>query len=528
MQVRLRFVTQITFLVLCFAGLQTRSIAQAKPTGMPDIPASRIDIFGGYSYFHPYNSSVGGFEYEPLKKGAVVSVSGYFNRVLGLQVEGGLHPDGPNDCIFTAQVGPIVRLQRGRFVPFVHALAGGTKIGGPVFQACTWGWGVTGGGGFDYILPGFGDHLGIRPIQADYEHAHVDFGPPNITNSAGGVADMNAYRLSSGIVLRFGSIEPRLAAALSCSLQPSSVFPGDPVTVSSQNLGLNPKKKTTYSWTSTGGSISGSGETATVDTKALVPGDYTVRGKVSQGGKSWQNASCESSFTVKPFDPPTISCSASPNIVRFGESSTITANAVSPQNRPLTYSYSSTAGQIAGNTSSATLSSAGALAGTITVTCNVVDDLGKAASATTTVSVLAPPIPPPPSTRNLCTMSFDRDRKRPARVDNEAKGCLDDIALTMNREADAKLEVIAHADSNEKPDIAGQRAANVKLYLTDEKGIDATRIEIRTGDVNGRSVETTLVPLGATFNTDGTTLVKEDTLKGTGQPYGLLQKEPRH
>ncbi len=520
MQVRLRFVTQIMLLLLCLAGLQTSLGAQAKPTGSADYPASRVDIFGGYSYFHPYNTSIGGFEYQPIKKGAVVSVAGYFNRVLGVQVEGGLHPDGPNDCVYTAQAGPIARFQHGRFIPFVHALGGGAKIGGPMFQACTWGWGVTGGGGFDYLLPGFGDHLAIRPIQADYEHAHVDFGPQNITGSSGGVADMNAFRLSSGLVLRFGAVEPPLAAALSCAVQPRSGYSGDPITISSQNLGLNPKKKTLYTWTSTGGTVTGSGETATIDTKGLAPGDYTVTGKVLQGSKTWQNATCETPFTIKPFDPPTISCSASPSTVRPGESSTITSSAVSPQNRPLTYSYSSTAGQVTGNTSTATLSSAGASAGTITVTCNAVDDLGKSASATTTVSVLAPPPPPAPSTRNLCTMSFDRDKKRPTRVDNEAKGCLDDVALTLNRESDAKLEIVAHGDSKEKPAAAEQRAANVKEYLTKEKGIDATRIEIRTGNASGRSVETTLVPAGATFTTDGTTVVNESNLKRAGQPYG--------
>lgn len=526
MQLRHRLVTQLSLLLLCLVGLNSSLHAQAKPAGAADVPPSRVDIFGGYSYLHPYNSTVNGVEYTPINKGAVVSVAGYFNRFIGIQAQGGIHPkgSGENDCIYTAQAGPIVRFQHGRFVPFVHALGGGTKIGGPVFQACTWGWGVTGGGGFDYILPGLGNHLAIRPIQADYEHAHVDFGTPNITGSTGGVADVNAYRLSSGLVLRFGSIEPPMPVAMACSAQPGYVFPGDPLTVTAQTTSLNPKKKTMYTWSSTSGPVSGTTDSVTIDTKALAPGDYTVTGKVSQGSKPWQNASCEAGFVVKAFEPPTISCSANPSSVRPGESSTITANAVSPQNRPLTYSYSSTAGQVTGSTSTATLTTTGVPAGTITVTCNVVDDLGKQASATTTVSVQAPPPPPAPSTRNLCTMQFDRDKKRPARVDNEAKGCLDDIALTLNRESDAKLEIVAHGDDKEKPSIAEQRAANVKEYLTKEKGIDASRVEIRTGSATGRSVETTLIPAGATFNTDGTTVVNESNIKRTGQPYGRPRK----
>lgn len=520
MYVPLKFLSGLTLSLVCLTALPVHANAQAKPSGSAEVPVSRLDLFGGYSYFHPYNTQIGGFQYQPINLGAVASVSGYFSHVLGLQVEGGFHPNGPNDCVYSAQAGPVVRFQHGRFIPFAHALAGGTKIGGPMFQSCTWGWGVTGGGGFDYVLPGFGDHLAIRPIQADYEHAHVDFGPLNITGSAGGVADMNAYRLSSGVVLRFGAMEPPAPVALSCSVQPRSAYPGEPLTISSQNLGLNPKKQTLYTWSSTGGTVSGTADTATINTKGMAPGDYTVTGKVSQGSKVWQNASCEAPFTIKAYEPPTISCSANPASVTMGETSTITANAVSPQNRQLTYSYSATSGQVTGTNATATLATAGVPAGPITITCNVVDDLGKSATATTTVSVQAPPLPPAPSTRNLCSLSFDRDPKRPARVDNEAKGCLDDIALTMNREANAKLEIVAHGDEKERPTIAAQRAANVKQYLTDEKGIDATRIEVRTGSASGRSVENTLVPLGATFNTDGTMTVDESTLKRSGQPYG--------
>ena len=142
--------------------------------------------------------------------------------------------------------------------------------------------------------------------------------------------------------------------------------------------------------------------------------------------------------------------------------------------------------------------------GTVTVTCNVVDDLGKQATATTSVGITTPPpppVPPAPSTRSLCAVSFDRDRKRPVRVDNEAKGCLDDIALTLNRESSARLVIVGHHAEDEQPDAAAQRALNVEQYLIDEKGIDPSRIELRTGGTTGRSVDNILVPAGATFDT---------------------------
>ena len=96
-------------------------------------------------------------------------------------------------------------------------------------------------------------------------------------------------------------------------------------------------------------------------------------------------------------EPPTISCSANPATVTPGGTSIVTALGVSPQNRPLTYTFSASAGQISSSGNTATLSSTGAPAGSITITCNVQDDKGQTATSTTSVNVEAPPPPLPPS-----------------------------------------------------------------------------------------------------------------------------------
>jgi hypothetical protein len=235
-------------------------------------------------------------------------------------------------------------------------------------------------------------------------------------------------------------------------------------------------------------------------------------------------ADCTASYTVKQFEPPTISCSANPSTVRPGDSSTITSNGMSPQNRPLTYSYSASAGSVTGSGATATLSTAGAAPGTITVTGNVVDDKGQSASCTTTVTVNAPPVPPAPTTSSLCSLDFGRDTKRPTRVDNEAKACLDDVALSLQRSSDAKLALVGNSTAAEKAakpkrgsktplvDPAAERAVNAKDYLVTEKGIDASRISVYTGSADGETVTTTLVPNGATLSTPGTT-VDESTVK---------------
>jgi outer membrane protein OmpA-like peptidoglycan-associated protein len=197
--------------------------------------------------------------------------------------------------------------------------------------------------------------------------------------------------------------------------------------------------------------------------------------------------------------------------VKPGDSSTITAQGVSPQNRPLTYSYTASSGTVSGSGTTATLSTTGAPAGTITVTCNVADDKGQTASATATVSIAAPP-PPPPATQKLCSIQFDHDKRRPARVDNDAKGCLDDVALNAQRSSDASLVVVGNSATDAT--LAAQRAVNTKDYLVKEKGIDASRISVRTGTAGADEVDDYLVPAGSHFDTDvtGTTAVDESAV----------------
>ena len=338
----------------------------------------------------------------------------------------------------------------------------------------------------------------------------------------GGRANLSGVELSTGIVTHFGHIIPPPPVTYSCAVSPATAFPGDPITVTGTALNLNPKKTASYTWSADGGTISGTSSTANIDTKTAAPGTYTAKGHVSEGTKPGQMADCTASYTVKAFEPPTISCSANPSSVNPGDSATITSSGVSPQNRPLTYSYSASAGSVSGSAATATLSTAGAAPGSITVTCNVVDDKGQSASATTTVTVIAPPPAPKPTTSNLCSVNFERDTKRPVRVDNEAKACLDEVALSLQRSSDAKIALVGNADAKEKTpkgkrakvvDYAGERAVNTKDYLVTDKGIDASRVSIYTGSTDGKTVTTTLIPAGATLDTTGLTPVDESAIK---------------
>ncbi len=523
-------------------GVASLSAQSAPSTTAPVGPnPSRVDVFLGYSYFGAHGEVKPGYlPYSSVNYGAVGSGAYYFNKYVGGEVEAFNHELGTNDGLTSYSAGLIVRAPLQNFTVFAHGLAGGARLGGPnsedpaTFEHEPYRWGptLTAGGGMDYDIPYFNNKFSLRLFEADYQYVHADYGPYTQIPTGGplgGRANLSGVDLSAGIVAHFGHIIPPPPVTYSCAVSPASGYPGDPFTVTGTAMNLNPKKTPTYTWNSTGGTISGTTATATIDTKSAQPGSYTVTGHVTEGAKPGQSADCSAAFTVQAFQPPTIGCSANPSTVNPGDSSTITANGVSPQNRPLTYSYSASAGSISGSGSTATLSTTGAAPGTITVTCNVVDDKGQTASQMTQVTVVAPPVPPAPQSISLCSISFDRDAKRPTRVDNEGKACLDDLALNLQQKSDATLDLVGNAASTEKdgPEKAAERAVNTKDYLVKEKGIDGTRVKVFTGTDDAKTVTTTLVPVGAAPVT--ATAVDETAVKAQPRmPLGEKKHKKHH
>ena len=191
-----------------------------------------------------------------------------------------------------------------------------------------------------------------------------------------------------------------------------------------------------------------------------------------------------------------------PSTVVSGGPATITATGISPQNRPLTYSFSSVSGSVSGSGPTATLATSGAPTGAVTVTCNVADDKGQTASATTSVMVTAPVAEAKPITSALCPVLFERDPKRPSRVDNEGKACLDQVALNLQQNSGATLALVGNSSSSEHEGakLAAARAMNTKAYLVDERGIDPARIAVYSGSEDRKFVSITLIPADATFD----------------------------
>jgi hypothetical protein len=139
---------------------------------------------------------------------------------------------------------------------------------------------------------------------------------------------------------------------------------------------------------------------------------------------------------------------------------------------------------------------------------------------------------------SLCSVSFERDAKRPTRVDNEAKACLDDIALALQRSSDAKLALVGNEDAKEqklaereskmrhpRPSAAEERAVNTKEYLVTDKGIDPSRIMLYTGTDDSKTVTSSLVPSGATNPAASDTTVDESAVKPVSRTPAMKHKK---
>jgi outer membrane protein OmpA-like peptidoglycan-associated protein len=100
-----------------------------------------------------------------------------------------------------------------------------------------------------------------------------------------------------------------------------------------------------------------------------------------------------------------------------------------------------------------------------------------------------------------------------ARLNNVDKACLDDVAARLRQDPRSRVVVIGHADKAERfPEVIGRkRAEEVKQYLVTQRGVDESRISVRSAAANrpadtgssaeararNRRVEVIFVPEGA-------------------------------
>ena len=470
------------------------------------------DAKGFPNFYRPYGLNGGGgsltFDFGPVF-GFKVDLQGYASQTRRVTIppgypflpHGGTAHVGGN--LFTYMFGPQIGKRYGIFRPYAHALVGGAHsnvydhaynllnfhgLPTPASDVFAANLGV----GLDIA---FGQHWAIRPVEFSYQYTHF----VNVLTQ-----NQNSYRYVGGVVYNVGG-KPPVPPAASCTASPASVNVGEPVTVTARGSNFNPNHTLTYLWSLAGGRLSSTDtQTVTVDTTGLSDGTHTANATITdpKGQTNANVANCGANFNVNvPRNPPQVMCSADPITMNAGDSSTITANATSPDNAQISsYAYTSSAGTVSGSGTSATLQTTGAPGGTINVTVTATDSRGLSGTCTTSVTVNAPQI----TCVNIqdwgeCT--FEKNPKKPWRVDNDCKDTLDKLTLRLQQMPNGKLEVIGDTDEKEavsEQTLGAQRAVNVKYYLTTEGPTksDASRIEPRSGGTKGKATHFYFVPEG--------------------------------
>ena len=213
--------------------------------------------------------------------------------------------------------------------------------------------------------------------------------------------------------------------------------------------------------------------------------------------------------------PPTVSLNCLKDTLLAGETTDCRATAADPDGDALTYTWSTSAGRVAGNGADAKLDTTGVPCGTtITVTVTVSDGRGGTASATDTVKVICPAQPKP----EVVTCTSGGFPANLSRLNNVDKACLDDVASRLRRDPRSRVVIVGHADAREPNAavVARKRAEAVKTYLVKERGVEEARVTARevgksrlldTGTsalahAKNRRVDVIFVPEGATVPED--------------------------
>jgi hypothetical protein len=257
-----------------------------------------------------------------------------------------------------------------------------------------------------------------------------------------------------------------------------------------------------YTYSTTGGTITGDGPNATLDLSGAAPGTYTVTVEVDDGcgcvaftSTTVTVETCPCETVVIPCPTVTVSC---PSDVQVGGPITFTANVsggdtgVTP-----TFNWTVSAGTISSGqgTSSITVDTTGLGGQTVTATVDVGGfDRSCATSASCSTQVIQQAAP-----RKIDEYGNIRFNDEKARLDN--------FAIELQNDPTAQGYIIAYGGRTGRTGEAQRRADRAKDYLVNTRGISADRIvTVDGGFREDLTVELWIVPQGATAPTASPTV----------------------
>jgi len=461
------------------------------------------DLFVGYQYLHPgitvptplgNANAPTAYAVPDMTKGLGSALTYNFDRHWGAEVDFGQNW-GDSNYVTTASVGPRFMFRTGDANFFLHALIGYNRLSVNGLDSSN-GIGAIMGLGMDLPVT---KHFAIRLFEADNvwsRHNYADFAElefPNLRRPS-----EEGVRLRTGVLFSWGGA-PALVPSASCSVQPTEVMVGEPITATVTPSNFNPKHTVTYSWSGNGGQVTGKDTTASIDTTNAAPGTYTVTAHVTDPKvKNGNEASCSASYTIKPLppkNPPTMSLSANPTSLVPGGPVNLSANCTSPDGVPVSVAnWTSTAGTVSGSGNSATLNTAGLPPGPVSVSATCTDSRGLRGQASAQVTIQNPPPPPVDKAleARLALHSIYFPTALPSPKDPNGGLILSqqkimvtlatDFKKYLQAKPDAHLVLEGHADIRGSAAfnqaLSERRVARVKGYLV-EQGVPEANIETK-------------------------------------------------
>jgi outer membrane protein OmpA-like peptidoglycan-associated protein len=511
--------------------VSTAAVAQDDST-------PKFDFFAGYQYLNPGGTvpAAGSdptnptpFKLPGMAKGGGTAFTYNFDPHWGAEVDAGYNRDTNSaSSEWTAGAGPRFMWRTDSVNMFLHGLVSFNRVTYDAGNITHNGVGLILGGGMD--IP-FSKMFAWRLFEADYVYARHNFANlaapefPNLRRPT-----FEGARLRTGIVISWGGEEALIPTA-ACSVQPTEVIVGEPITATVTPSNFNPKHTVTYSWSGTGGTVTGKDTTATIDTNNAAPGDYAITAHVTDPrAKKGNEASCTAKYTIKPLppkNPPTMSLSASPAELVPGGTVNLTANCTSPDGVPVSVAnWTSTAGSVSGTGNSATLNTAGLPPGPVTVNATCTDSRGLNSQASSQVTIQNPPPPPVDKALEarlaLHSVYFPTDQPKAkdptgGLLPSQQKTLINlatDFKKYLEAKPDAHLTLEGHADHRGtaayNQALTERRVARVKSYLV-EQGVPEADIETKAFGAE-RNLTTEQVKESVDQNTELNTAEKKRAL----------------
>jgi len=248
-----------------------------------------------------------------------------------------------------------------------------------------------------------------------------------------------------------------------------------------------------YTWSVTGGRLSGEGRSVTWDLSGVANGTYTATVEVNDGNMHTANGSAtvtvaDCTGCVPPPPPcPTVSVSC-PSDVEAGQPITFTASVTGgPEGAAWTYNWSVSAGTITSGQGTSSIQ---------------VDTTGVGGQSVTASVVIGGADPSCTGTTASCTTSVRPEQRQAIKFDeygnirfNDEKARLDNYAIQLQNDPGSTGTIIVFGSCAGE---AQQRGDRAKDYLVNTRGIEAGRITVVDGGCRtDLTVQLWVVPQGA-------------------------------